>query len=186
MTECSKNINNNVYENIFMTWKNIYDIILNKKEEIKIMYTSWFQLCKTMLVRGGKCTKLLTAPLGRLDGGWLLFFIYVFSPYHFSTILTLIFYLFKLLSKQLNIPQSHQRSEHFSLWILNKPLLNCSSDTVNRKAGGIHFLALLKVPCCCWLSISHMLFLSIQSWQPGFPPPLYSCSLFWLPQACIW
>lgn len=34
------NNNNNGYEDIFMTWENIYDIIVNKKAKIKIIYTS--------------------------------------------------------------------------------------------------------------------------------------------------
>ena len=62
------NNNNNGYEDIFMTWENIYDIIVNKKAEIKITYTSCLQLCKTMHVRASKCTELLTEPLGKDDG----------------------------------------------------------------------------------------------------------------------
>lgn len=69
MTKCSINVNNNSYEEIFMTQKSVCDTILNKKAEIKVMYASWGQLCKTVCVRGSKCTQLLTVPLWKLDDG---------------------------------------------------------------------------------------------------------------------
>lgn len=143
---------------------------LNKKVEIKIMYTSQFQVCKTRCVRGWKYAQLLTGHFEKLNDGWFFSF-FMFSSVSFF--LTLIFYLFTFLSKQTTrYYWSYQRPRHLSLRISNKPPQNCSSNVVNRNVGRIHFLALLKVPCCCCLSISHMLFLSIQSWQLGFPPSL--------------
>lgn len=75
-------MNNNGYEDLFMTRENTYDIILNKKTEIKTIYASGFQLCKTMRVRGGKCTKLFTDLLG----GWMMgacYSLFMFSSVSF-------------------------------------------------------------------------------------------------------
>lgn len=134
------------------------------------MYTSQFQICKTMCVRGCKYAQLLTGHFEKLNDGWFFFFMFS-SVIIFSHPDILYFFL----NKQPDYYWSYQRPRHLSLWISNKPPQppqNCSSNVVNRNVGRIHFLALLKVPCCCCLSISHMLFLSIQSWQLGFPPPL--------------
>ena len=42
---------------------------LNKKVEIKIMYTSQFPLCKTRCVRGWKYAQLLTGHFEKLNDG---------------------------------------------------------------------------------------------------------------------
>lgn len=43
---CSTNINNNDYEDIFMAWKNIYDIMLNKRQKSKLDIQLGFNFIK--------------------------------------------------------------------------------------------------------------------------------------------
>lgn len=67
-TEGSTNINNNGYEELFMTWENMYDIILNKKAEIKTTCTNWFQFCKNNVCQGAYAPEIEQSLLG----GWVM------------------------------------------------------------------------------------------------------------------